>query len=574
MSAPQINHRNSGDQEDQSGQAEQPQSVRIDGQPLDLNTLAAISSGEVHLELACDKATDERLEAACDLVDQAVEHEWQVYGVTTGFGSMADVPVSSDHAIASQNNLLSFLSTGAGDEVDPAHVRAAMALRANVLMRGHSGIRKELIERLVQFLNADAVPVVQELGSIGASGDLVPLTSIAKAITGQGGASQVRVSGDVFNGSEALEQLSLSPISLRPKEGLALVNGTSFSSAIAASCVSESKSTLAISLVTNAIMMRALQVQPQPFDDFVHRLKPHRGQQWAASAMRELLRDDGETNASHASANGHEKPTPDSPPNMVQDRYSLRCYPQFIGPVVEGIARIEQTVVTEMNAVSDNPLVDVDAGRFVQSGNFLGQYLATAMDELRGHLAMIARHLDVQTASLVTPEFSGGLPPSLRGNDGLPYNMGLKGLQITGNSIMPLLCWYANPLTSHFPTHAEQFNQNVNGLSFSSATLAWKSVTLLRHYLATSMLMAVQAIDFRCKMLLGHFDGRALLSPTASQFYEAVFSVIEVRPDLDRPLIFDDADQSVDVWQSRLFEQAGIGGRVSRSADEALDPFE
>ena len=141
------------------------------------------------------------------------------------------------------------------------------------------------------------------------------------------------------------------------------------------------------------------------------------------------------------------------------------------------------------------------------------------MDDLRRFVGLMAKHLDVQIASLVAPEFSKGLPTSLRGNDRLSYNMGLKGLQITGNSIMPMLTWLGNPLVEHFPTHAEQFNQNVNGLSWGSANLAWKSVELFHRYLPVALIFAVQALDLRAKSSLGHFDGRALLGDLAESVY-------------------------------------------------------
>ena len=214
----------------------------------------------------------------------------------------------------------------------------------------------------------------------------------------------------------------------------------------------------------------------------------------------------------------------------VQDRYSLRCLPQYMGPIVEGIARIRKVVETEMNSVSDNPLIDVENNRFYQSGNFLGQYVGIAMDDLRRYIGLMAKHLDVQIATLVAPEFNNGLPASLRGNEQLSYNMGLKGLQITGNSIMPLLTYYGNPIVEHFPTHAEQFNQNINGLSWGSANLAWKSVELFQHYLSVAMIFAVQALDLRAKSNLGHYDGRGMLGSLAVPLYEAVCDAMNCSP--------------------------------------------
>lgn len=541
----------------------QTKTLSLTGDALDLHTLYQIGCRQVDLTIADDGNLAERMQAGCDLVDRATREGWSVYGVTTGFGGMADVPVPHDMAVASQNNLLSFLATGAGDPIDRRHVRAAMALRANVLLQGHSGVRLELVERLVKFLNRDAIPVVRDLGSIGASGDLVPLASIARAITGQTDHSKVSFAGRLISGTEALAELDLEPVELQPKEGLALVNGTSFSSAIAVNCVIEAKKLMALNLSINAMMMAALDVQQQPFTSFVHKLKPHPGQRWTGHIMLRLL-NEGKSTAD-PKTNGHASTSSNGKPHSktVQDRYSLRCFPQYMGSVVESMARICQTVTTEMNGVSDNPLIDTDHNTFCQSGNFLGQYIALAMDDLRNHIGLMAKHLDVQIATLVTPEFSKGLPPSLQGNPALPYNMGLKGLQITGNSIMPMLTWYGNPIVSHFPTHAEQFNQNINGLSWGSANLAWKSVGLFQKYLATSLIFAVQAIDLRAKDLFGHCDGRKLLGSLTVPLYNRVYEITDQSPGRDKPLVFNDGDQWLEQWLTRLSadleQDTGIG---------------
>ncbi len=540
----------------------QPHTLSLDGSALDLDAVHQISCQQINLTVAQDQGLVDRMQSACDLVDRATREGWSVYGVTTGFGGMADVPVPYEMSAASQNNLLAFLATGAGDPVDRRHVRAAMALRANVLLQGHSGVRLELVERLIKFLNADAIPVVRDLGSIGASGDLVPLATIARAITGQTDNSTVSLEGHSISGATALSRLGLQPVELLPKEGLALVNGTSFSTAIAANCVVETKKLMALSLSVNALMMAALNVQQQPFSAFVHKLKPHPGQRWTGQMMLRLLNEE-RSNSSEPLSNGHSS-NGAAKPTTVQDRYSLRCYPQYMGSVVESMARIDQTVTTEMNGVSDNPLIDTDHNTFCQSGNFLGQYVALAMDDLRNHIGLMAKHLDVQIASLVTPEFSNGLPPSLQGNPTLPYNMGLKGLQITGNSIMPMLTWYGNPIVAHYPTHAEQFNQNINGLSWGSANLAWKSVGLFQKYLATALIFAVQAIDLRAKNLLGHYDGRKLLGGLTVALYERVYEITASDARQDKPLVYDDGDQWLEQWLLRLStdleQDAGIAG--------------
>lgn len=537
----------------------QPAVLTLAGDALQLRDVDLVSTRRATLRIAESQTLADRMQIACEVVDRAIEEGWSVYGVTTGFGAMDDVPVLGDMAAHSQNNLLSFLSTGAGSALDRRHVRAAMALRANVMLRGCSGIRLELVERLVTFLNHDALPVVAELGSIGASGDLVPLSTIARAITGQAADCQVQIGSTVVDGLTALKQLGLQPIKLRPKEGLALVNGTSFSSAIAANSISACKKLMALTMTTNAIIMAALQVQQQPFAPFVHAQKPHPGQRWTAQTMSLLLDIPQPSNGEPLNGKSRSNTPTDSNLDTrrnrhanLQDRYAVRCFPQYMGAIVEGLTRIVSTVETEMNGVSDNPLIDSTNQTFYQSGNFLGQYIGIAMDDLRKYIGLMAKHLDVQIASLVAPEFNQGLPPSLQGNPDLPYNMGLKGLQITANSIMPMLTWQANPIVDHFPTHAEQFNQNINGLSWGSANLAWKSIQLLKHYSACAVIFAVQAIDLRSHQCLGHYDGRKLLSDMTTKTYEQVYQVVGKVPGIKRPLVFNDNEQSLQQWLKDL----------------------
>ena len=503
---------------------------------------------------------NQRMQLSVDLVAEAVARNETVYGITTGFGGMVGVSVEPDEAAASQRNLLAFLSTGAGATIDRRHTRAAMLLRANVLAHGCSGVRFELVRRLIQFIEANATPVVRELGSIGASGDLVPLAAIARAITGQTGFAKVQLDDRIVDGATALKELGLQPLELLPKEGLALVNGTSFSSAIAANCVYESRHLMALAMAAQAMMMRALLVQTEPFEDFVHQKKAHPGQKWTAAMMLCLLREGRTVPHEHSSD--------------VQDRYSLRCLPQYMGSIVEGLARITEVVETEMNSVSDNPLIDVEHKRFYQSGNFLGQYVGLAMDDLRKFIGLMAKHLDVQIATLVSPEFSGGLPASLRGNSEVPYNMGLKGLQITGNSIMPMLTWYANPIVDHFPTHAEQFNQNINGLSWGSANLAWKSVELFQHYMAVAMIFSVQSLDLRAHLLQGHYDGRTLLGPLLIPLYDAIHVAAERHPGEARPFVFDDGDHSLEVALQSLVQAIQQPSAVVAAIEPILDSFD
>lgn len=533
--------------------------IELNGGALSIDTVYQIGLGAVTPRITADDHVLSQLTKAKAVVDAAVAENKAIYGVTTCFGGMADVAIPNDLVNASQRNLLTFLATATGEPVSSRHTRAAMLLRANVLLQGKSGVRLEIIDRLIRFICADAIPVVRELGSIGASGDLVPLATIGRAITGHSSRCQILLDGQLIDGLAALKKLKLEPIELQAKEGLALVNGTSFSSAIAANCVYESQALLAMSLAMQAMMLRALNVQHEPFAAFVHQNKPHAGQLWTAKVMREFL--------GAKSKNGN------STNSIIQDRYSLRCLPQYFGPIVDGIARVSEVITTEMNSVTDNPLIDSVEQRFYQNGNFLGQYVAIAMDDLRRFLGLLAKHLDVQIAQLVSPEFNHGLPPSLRGDDSRIYNMGLKGLQITGNSIMPLLTYFGNPITEHFPTHAEQFNQNINGLSWTSANMAWRCVDLFQDYMAVASLFAIQAVDLRAEQELGHFDGRALLQKPLVPIYDAIYAACREKTGQKQPFLGHDDDRWLEADLQMLKQGLKPGKGVFSAIKPLVDSF-
>ena len=437
-----------------------------------------------------------------------------------------------------------------------ADVRAAMLLRANSHIAGASGIRLELIKRMLIFLNAGVTPHVPEFGSIGASGDLTPLAYISGALVGLNSSYIVDFDGEEMDAPAALQKLGLEPLQLLPKEGLAMMNGTSVMTGIAANCVQDTRILLALSVGIHALTIQGLEGTNQSFHEYIHKLKPHSGQVWAASQMLELLagsqliRD--ELDGSHDYRGK----------NPIQDRYSLRCLAQYMGPIVDGIEDIAKQVEIEMNSVTDNPLIDVENQASYHGGNFLGQYIGVGMDRLRYHIGMLAKHLDVQIAYLVAPEFNNGLSPSLVGNQQRTVNMGLKGLQITGNSIMPLLTFYGNSIADRFPTHAEQYNQNINSQGFASANLARTSVEIFQQYIALALMFGVQSVDLRTYAVAGHYDARATLSPATQDLYMAVRNVVGRPPSKERPYIWDDNEQGLDAHISKIADDITSGGQI------------
>ncbi|KAF9347384.1 hypothetical protein BGX26_001140 [Mortierella sp. AD094] len=472
-------------------------------------------------------------------MQQAVINKETIYGVTTGFGGMANILISSDEIDSLQDNMLWFLKAGTGGRLPTADVRAAMILRANSHLRGASGPRPELIERILEFVNAGVTPHVPDLGSIGASGDLVPLAYITGSLIGHEAGYQVDFEGQAMDATKALQRLRLPCMRLQPKEALAMLNGTSVCTAIAAGCIHEARELVGLALHAHALMLQGLRATDLSFDPFIHQHKPHAGQVWSATCLRRLLSGSGLIR----SADGKNRNPEDG---LVQDRYSVRCLPQYMGPIVDSIVEAAAQIEVEMNSTTDNPLIDSDTGNIFYGGNFLAQYTAVAMDHLRYSLGLVAKHLDVQIAQLVAPEFNNGLPPSLVGNRARHVNMGLKGLQISANSIAPLLCFLGNSLADRFPTHAEQFNQNINSQAFGSANLARQSIDLLRRHVAMSLLFGIQAVDLRTYAIEGHYDARRLLSPAQIPIYTALHEVTGTIPSSIRPWLWDDNQRQLD----------------------------
>jgi phenylalanine ammonia-lyase len=424
---------------------------------------------------------------------------------------------------------------------------------------GISGVRIGLIERYERLLNEGVTPHVREFGSIGASGDQVPLAYIAGSAIGLSPEYRVDFCGQNMSATEALGRLGLPPMQLLPKEGLALVNGTSVTTGIAVNCVHRARRMLALSMGTHALFIQALKGSLQSFHPFVHQHKPHPGQSWVAREMLSLLKDSrfvqDDSNGKRQHQNGH----------LIQDRYSVRCLPQFMGPIVDGLSQIARQIEVEANSVTDNPLIDAAHGAVYHCGNFLAQYVALAMDQLRHYLGLIAKHLDVQIAILVAPEFNNGLPASLVGNSEKGINTGLKALQLTANSIMPMLLFYGNSLADRFPTHAEQFNQNLNSQGMGASCLTRKSLDLFEQYAALSLVFAIQALDLRSHVTEGHYDPRRNLSSTSLDLYEAVRSVTGRASSETAPYLGDDHDLFLDEQIDRILVDIRSNGSIVQS---------
>ncbi|MBW4493052.1 MAG: aromatic amino acid ammonia-lyase [Oscillatoria princeps RMCB-10] len=539
-------------------------SVSVGGKKLTLEDVVRVARHRTRVRLSTKGEVGRRVQASCDYIAEAVASGKPVYGVTTGFGGMANTRISAEEAAELQNNLIRFLKVGAGKRLPVADIRAAMLLRINSHLYGASGIRLELIERMAAFLNGGVTPHVCEFGSIGASGDLAPLAYITGALIGLDERFTVDFNGQEMSALKALELLELSRLQLLPKEGLAAVNGTSVMAGIAALCVWDAQILLALALGAHALMVQGLSGTNQSFHPFIHALKPHPGQRWCADRMLALLA--GSHLIRDELSGECERPVQE----LIQDRYSLRCLPQYIGPVVDDLAHVASAIQIEMNSATDNPLIDAENQTSYHGGNFLGEYVGVGMDKLRYALGLLAKHLDVQIALLVAPEFNNGLPASLAGNPERKVNMGLKGLQIAGNSMMPLLSFYGNSIADRFPTHAEQFNQNINSQGFNSANLARRSIEIFQQYMAITLIFGVQAADLRTYRVAGHYDARECLSEATVLLYNAVREVAGKPPSADRPFIWDDSEQFLDEYIATIAADIAAEGLTVGAVGEVF----
>ncbi len=538
--------------------------VVVDKHNLTIDEVVSVARYGARVTLTNNHELLEGVKASCDYIQNAVESGTPIYGVTSGFGGMANVVVSPEQATELQNNLVRYHKVGAGDKLPLEDVRAAMLVRIKSHLHGASGIREEIIRRMEIFLNAGVTPHVYELGSIGASGDLTPLSYITGALIGVSSDYKVDFNGEEIDAPAALEKLGLSPLQLLPKEGLAMMNGTSVMTGIAANCVYDARVLLALSMGVHALAIQGLKGTNQSFHPFIHNCKPHWGQKWCASQMLNLLAG---SQLSRNELDGSHNYRGEEP---IQDRYSLRCLPQYTGPIVDGLLQIGQQIEIELNSATDNPLIDVDNQVSYHGGNFLGQYVGTAMDQLRYYIGLLAKHIDVQIALLVTPSFNQGLPASLVGNTDYPVNMGLKGLQITANSIMPLLSFYGNSIVDRFPTHAEQFNQNINSQGFNSANLARRSVKTFQQYMAIALMFGVQAVDLRNYVVTSHYDAHDSLSPATRNLYRAVRDVVGQPPNSERPYIWNDREQSLDEHIALITDDIASGGQIVQAVNDIL----
>jgi histidine ammonia-lyase len=417
------------------------------------------------------------VDASAAFVAELVASETVVYGVTTGFGRLADRVISKQDADELQRNLVLSHTVGVGEPLSDDVVRLVLALKAAALAHGVSGVRREVVQLLVSMLDRRVLPVVPSQGSVGASGDLAPLAHMASVMIGHGRAS---IDGTVLPGAEALRAVGLEPVTLRPKEGLALLNGTQTSCALALAALFEIDDLLRSALVVAALTVEAGLASTDPFQDRVQRLRPHPGQIQVAAILRRLLDDGGFRAAQPGAA-------------RAQDPYSLRCLPQVLGPAADLVSTAARTLEIEAAGASDNPLLFPDDGQVVSAGNFHAESVALAADLLAMVVAEIGGMSERRTAFLIDSSLSG-LPAFLTDPSGL--SSGFMPIQIAAAALVAENRQLAHPASvDNVPTAANQ-EDHVSMATHGARRLALM-VRNATAVVAYELLAAVEGMDAR-----------------------------------------------------------------------------
>lgn len=431
-----------------------------------------------------------------DFLERMAAQRRRIYGVTTGYGPLANTYVDPSASAELQRGLVYHLSSGVGPLLEPAEVRAIMAARAATLARGHSAVRPETLQRVLDGLAADFVPQVPAIGTVGASGDLTPLAHITLAFTGQG---RAWLAGKDMAADAALAAAGLEPISPEGKDALALVNGTSAMTAIAALNANRARRTVQLSALLTVLHGEALGGHREAFEAGLAAVRPHPGQAWAQRALHR---------ASEGSARlqALQQPPPSLPDAMdpgralhqqplPQDAYSFRCAPQHLGAVVDALRFHEETVSRELYAVTDNPVFFPDSEEVLHGGNFFGQHVAFAADALNNALLTLAVHSERRIARITDPTLNRGLPPFVRGNDNGRHS-GFMGAQVTATALVAELRSQAQPASiQSIPTNAN--NQDVVTLGTVAARRCTTTLERLGDLLAIEALVLAQAYDLR-----------------------------------------------------------------------------
>ncbi len=457
-----------------------PSLLLVGGRPIEVEDVIRVARGLARPALDASPEVRRRIRATVTSLDRRLAAGETIYGVTTGFGESCDSSVDPTLALELPVNLIRFHGCGTGRALGEEASAAVVVVRLATLARGHSGVREVLLERLCELLAHRILPVIPEEGSVGASGDLTPLSYLAALIVGE---REALVGGRIVPATEALAGAGLTPLPLRPKESLALMNGTSMMTALACLAFDRARVFARATSTVTAMMSEALRGEPGHFDARIFEAKPHPGQALCARWIREHL--EYHPAQRHTGA-------------RVQDRYSLRCAPHVIGVLLDALPAMRRTLEIEVNGANDNPLIDPDTGDVLHGGNFYGGHVGYAMDGLKIAVASTADLLDRQLALACNPVTSHGLPPNLvaRTTSDRAAHHGFKAMQISASALTAEALKLTMPATA-FSRSTECHNQDKVSMGTIAARDALRVLDLSERVLAIVLLAACQALELR-----------------------------------------------------------------------------
>jgi histidine ammonia-lyase len=501
--------------------------VLFDGGALSVEDVVALSRREATARLSEAPAFVQGIERGAAFLDRLLREDGVIYGVTTGYGDSCTVGIPPELVGELPRHLYTFHGVGMGRLLDAEETRAVLAVRLATLCRGHSGVSHRLLAQLEGLLRHDVLPAIPEEGSVGASGDLTPLSYVAAVLCGE---REVLGPSGPVPAVQALTAAGLTPLTLRPKEGLAVMNGTAVMTALACLAFARARRLSALATRVSALAVHALAGNPHHFDEALFAVKPHPGQQRVAARLRSDLaeRTPGPRNEAR-----------------LQDRYSLRCSPHVIGVLEDALPFFRTLIENELNSANDNPIVDGEAGRVLHGGHFYGGHIAFAMDGLKTAVANLADLLDRQLAQLVDPKLNHGLPANLSGALGprASVNHGLKALGIATSA------WAAEALkltvpASVFSRSTESQNQDKVSMGTIAARDCLRVLTLTEQVATGALLGAAQGAELRVRL------GNARLSEPLTR------TLAEVREDS----AFLEEDRRLDKELARVCARMREGG--------------
>ncbi len=504
-----------------------PRTLVVGGAPLAIEDVADGARGCCTVVLDPTGRLREGVERARSALAERLLGDAQVYGVTTGVGASVTNRIPSHQQAQMPQNLFRFHGCGTGAILDEEAAAAVVLLRLLALSKGRSGVRWQVVERLADFLTFRLLPQIPSEGSVGASGDLTPLSYLAAALSGE---REVTLAGEVMSSAAAHERLGLDPLTLGPKESLALMNGTSVMTALSCLAHSRAQRLSRLASAVTAVLVDVMHGNREHFDERLLAAKPHAGQMRCGAWIRNDL---GNSDA--------------QPPARLQDRYSLRCAPHVIGALLDALDATRGILETEVNGVDDNPII-ADDGSILHGGNFYGGHVCMVADLLKTQIASVADLLDRQLVLLCSPETSDGLPANLVAGDDVVHH-GFKAMQISASALSAEALKLTMP-ASAFSRSTESHNQDKVSMGTIAARDCLRVLELCETVAAICLLAATQAVDLR---------GPKTCGVRARELHAALRNRI--------PMVVEDRRQDEDIARVLLSLRAGDLPLGTRGAD-------